>query len=342
MPTNQAPALPKVHIEVMIDTNVNSRNLDGDFKTVRELLEFRDYMAVAGRLDGVDYEVTQRDTAQIFHEKTSCITPELAKEAGIEIYPSFVRENLESGVYHVEPPIHGEDEYYRALAKYFLKILPEKAPHELRNRKLSKPEDFTPRDLQDLYREHMGPNLERKYRQGKYASAFEAYHEVRFNAGEETAINFLRNHPHPPAGERTAFIFVGADKWANESMGKARAGKADQGKFEVFVGGANQFRQIIDKIVREVEKQHPELRHLRHSNFRELSQLGGDFNPPAFPHDRMAGDRMITSGEPLPAPFRKKQGAAQETRNETEEARNFADFVLGLRQEPDQKRSQGR
>lgn len=284
----------KVNIEIMVDTNANSRKLDGEYDSLREMAEqqavgqdraireFRDYLRQARRR-GVEYEVTQRDTAQIFHEKTNLMTPELAAQAGIEIRPDFVRENLEQGHYRVEPPIHGEEAYYDALQTFLGRILPAKAPEDV-----EKLEAITPENrglvLQELFREHM-MGLSGKYRNGKYRKDFDAYREVRFNAGEVTAINFLRSYPHPPEGERTAFVFVGSDQWANEEMAKARRGmrKEDEGKLEVFVVKPEQFRGLIEQVIRDIEREHPEMRAVRRSSFRELAYIDGDIAPP--PHE---------------------------------------------------------
>lgn len=292
----------KVNIEIMVDTNANSRKIDGQYDDLRDMVEqqesgsqraireFRDYLSKAKRA-GVQYDVTQRDTAQIFHEKTNLMTPELAAEAGITIKPDFVRTNLEEGHYRVEPPVHGEEEYYDALTKFLKKILPEKAPQDL-----SKLEAMTPENrglvLQGMYQDHM-MGLPGKFRNGAYKKDFDEYRETRFNAGEVTAINFLRNHPLPADGERTAFIFVGSDNWANEEMAKARQGKDDEGKFEVFVVPPQQFRQMMEQVIRDIEKENPDMRELRKS-YRELAEI-----EPAVPNLKYSA-RM--QGEEAPKP----------------------------------------
>lgn len=311
----------KVNIEVMIDTNANSRRIDKQYDGIRDvaegtesdaanvqaLREFRDYLGKAGQRSRTRFEVTQRDTAQIFHEKTNLMTPELAAQAGYEIRPDFVRENLEQGHYHVEPPIHGEDRYYDALETFLRKILPEKHPVDL-PRLDAMTADTRGLVLQDMYLDHM-VGLPTTFREGKFAADFAEYRETRFNAGEETAINFLRDHPLPPEGERTAFVFVGSDKWANSEMGKARAGKDDEGRFEVFVVSPKKFRGLMEQVIRDVEREQPEMRELRKS-YRQLSQLQAP--------DAKAAARGRVATDP--------------------EAQAFAGFVTRLMQEEPQER----
>lgn len=315
----------KVNIEVMIDTNANSRVLDDQFrglhnglddgtpsaqqsedsrsgdKLVRSLREFKSYLEQVKRVTGVEYEVTQRDTAQIYHEKTNTFTPELAKKAGIPIKPDFLRENLEGGLYYVEPPIHGEEIYYAALRKMVYMIQEDKKPGALKKEGINKPEDIGTERLQGLYREHMMQLPEQsKYRQeSPFRQEFERYHEVRFNQGEETAITFLKNHPLPPEGERTAFVFVGKDNYANESMAKARKGKEkqDNGKLETFVTGPRQFMDMLKSVIRSIEQEHPQTRHLR-ASLKELAPEKQSFRSAVLP-DASVGRfaDFVTGGE---------------------------------------------
>jgi hypothetical protein len=323
----------KVNIEIMVDTNANSRKMDGEYESIRELVEhqdagqnraireFRAYMREA-RVRGIDYDVVQRDTAQLFHEKTHLMTPELAKEAGHEIWPDFLRENLEQGHYHVEPPIHGEEKYYDALQTFLARILPEKAPEDV-----AKLESITPENrglvLQDLYLTHM-TDLSGKFRNGKYKKDFEEYRETRFNAGEITAVNFLRNHDLPPEGERTAFVFVGSDKWANEQMQKARKHlrREDKDRFEVFVAEPQQFRGLMEHVIRDIEKDNPEMRDLRRSSFRELAYIDGDLMPSAVVDSQQGelGKQAAQQVRMPKAPI-------------SDEARAFTSFVTRLQQE---------
>lgn len=329
----------KVNIEVMIDTNANSRRLDDVYDGLREaadqqessdsraLSEFRDYLKQANQRGRTRYEVTQRDTAQIFHEKTNLMTPELAKQAGQKIYPRFVRENLEQGHYHVEPPIHGEEEYYDALETFMKAILPEKSPEDAERLAKVAPQDRVLL-LQELYLGHMASTpltdwkgLPRQYRTGKYEQAFADYREVRFNAGEITAMNFLRNHPLPPEGERTAFVFVSSDQWANEEMAKARQGKNDQGRFEVFTVSPNNFRQLIEQVIRDIERDQPDMRHVRKA-YRELSRItdegpAHDVFSQGKDNGGLSGVMKATGIAAAPAP---RPAVAPE-------ARKFADFV---------------
>lgn len=315
----------KVNIEVMIDTNANSRVLDDQFrglrdelddgvptahsdddsragdKVTRALKEFRSYLQQVKRVTGVDYEVTQRDTAQIFHEKTNTFTPELAKKAGIPIKPDFLRENLESGFYHVEPPIHGEEVYYAALRKMVFMIQEDKEPGKLKKEGIHKHQDIGEERLQGLYREHMMQLPEQsKYRQSPpFKQEFARYHKVRFNQGEETAITFLKNHPLPSEGERTAFVFVGKDNYANESMATARQGqeKQDAGKFDTFVTGPRQFSQMLKGVIRSIEQEYPQTRKLR-ASLRELAPETHSYRAsaaPDFTAERFAD--FVTGGE---------------------------------------------
>lgn len=314
----------KLNIEVMIDTNANSHKMDKVFDHFREaaesedvaqmrlIREFRDYLGKAGRRRGVDIEVTQRDTAQIFHEKTNLMTPELAAQAGHVIKPDFLRENLQEGHYTVEPPVHGEDEYYKALEGFLRKILPEKAPQDVA--KLDAMTDKTQGlVLQEMYLDHMVA-LPGKFREGRYEKAFHDYREVRFNAGEETALNFLREHELPPKGEQTAFIFVGSDRWANKEMAKVRDGKDDEGRLEVFAVSPGKFRQLMAQVVRDVERQQPDMRSLR-KNYSALRDIDkGDIK---------ASARGMRRSEPT-----------------AEEAKAFSGFVMRLMDEaPETERS---
>lgn len=317
----------KVNIEVMIDTNANSRVLDDQFrglrdelddgvfsslkneekqgdKVTRALKEFRSYLQKVKRVTGIDYEVIQRDTAQIYHEKTNTFTPELAKKAGIPIKPDFLRENLESGLYQVEPPIHGEEVYYAALRKMVYMIQEDKAPGKLKREGISKPEEIGIQRLQGLFREHMvNLGVDSKYRQeSPFKEEFAAYHKVRFNQGEETAITFLKTHPLPPKGERTAFIFVGKDNYANESMATARKGqeKQDAGKLDTFVTGPRQFTQMLKGVIRSIEREYPQTRNLR-SSLRELAPDTRSFRAAERPDaqveafvDFVSGGRMAS------------------------------------------------
>jgi len=313
----------KVNIEVMIDTNANSRVLDDQFrglrdelddgvsdtsrddatrggdKVTRALKEFRSYLQKVKRVTGVDYEVTQRDTAQIFHEKTNTFTPELAKKAGIPIKPDFLRENLESGLYHVEPPIHGEEVYYAALRKMVYMIQEDKEPGLLKREGISKPDDIGDERLQGLFREHMMQlPVTSKYRQEKpFKAEFERYHEVRFNQGEETAITFLKNHPLPPEGERTAFVFVGKDNYANESMATARKGqeKQDDGKLDTFVTNPRQFTQMLRAVIRSIEQEYPQTRNLR-SSLRELAPEPRSFRSAERPDAEVERFASVVAG----------------------------------------------
>ena len=337
------PALPTTHIEVMVDTNAHGREMDADIKMVRQLLEFRDYMHAASQVVGMNYEVSIHDTAQIFHEKCSALTPELAAEAGLKL-PRMMEANLKSGIYHVEPPVHGEDEYYTALATFFLAILPDIDPQALKDRNLKKPEDFTPRDLQDLFIKHLrSGNWKERFNGTKHEPAFRAFHKVRFNAGEETAINYLRTHPYAPNGERTAFLFVGSDKWANKTMATARSetNEADRGRFEVFVGGPHQFKQMIERVVLNVEGKHPELKQIRRARFQSLTSLMdesralADIAPLTMGMaNRQPIDWLVTEDFTVPTPSN-NQGNKQEVNR-------FADFVLDSREAGEPKRSQGR
>lgn len=323
----------KVNIEIMVDTNANSRKMDGEYESVRELVEqqdagqsraireFRAYMREA-RVRGIEYDVVQRDTAQLFHEKTHLMTPELAKEAGREIWPDFLRENLEQGHYQVEPPIHGEEKYYDALETFLARILPDKAPEDM-----AKLESITPDNrglvLQELYQSHI-MQLPGKYRKGEYKDDFEAYKDTRFNAGEVTAIHYLKNHPLPPEGEQTAFVFVGSDKWANEQMEKARKHlrKEDRGRFEVFVAAPEQFRGLMEHVIRDIEKDNPEMRDLRRASFRELAYIDGDMLPSALVDNQPRG-----MGKP------DAQMAHMPKAPITDQARAFTSFVTRLQQE---------
>lgn len=340
----------KVNIEIMVDTNANSRKIDGDYETVREMAEqqeaghartireFRDYMRQA-RAVGVEYEVTQRDTAQIFHEKTNLFTPKLAALAGKPIYPDFVRENLEAGHYHVEPPRHGEDAYYDALQTFLTTILPDKAPEDMEKLESIPPvpgKDASEGELkayhekrglvlQELYGDHM-VGLSGKYRKSKqYRDAFDEYREVRFNAGEVTAINFLRDHPHPPEGERTAFVFVGSDKWANQEMAKARKQmrREDEGKFEVFVVEPEKFRGLMEQVIRDVEKSNPEMRDLRKASFRELAYIDGD-------SPTMQADARLPHHAAQPMQDTAHRAVVKPV---SDEAKAFSSFVSRLSQE---------
>jgi hypothetical protein len=326
----------KVNIEVMIDTNANSRALDEVYDGLREVAdqqeqesthsrtirEFRDYLQKANYKSRTSYEVTQRDTAQIFHEKTHLFTPELAAKGGFEIFPRFVRENLDQGHYHVEPPVHGEQEYYTALETFLKTILPQKAPEDAERLENVSPEN---RELllQSLYRDHM-MQLPQKYRRGQYADAFTQYREVRFNAGEETAIHFLRNHELPPEGERTAFVFVGSDQWANKEMARARKGKDDQGRFEVFVVSPDNFHSLIEQVIRDIERDQPDMRQVRQS-YRELSRMNSE---PAGKQP-VAGSRFLMSS--LVAQDAPLLPAMKGSSVPSREARAFADFVLQSR-----------
>lgn len=320
----------KVNIEVMIDTNANSRKMDGQYDDLREkadqqdadheqtIREFRDYMSKAGQSSQTSYEITQRDTAQIFHEKTNLMTPELADKGGYEVYPRFLRENLEQGHYHVEPPVHGEEAYYDALEGFLREILPKKAPEDLR--RLDKVTDDTRGlVLQDMYQDHMIA-LPKKYRKGQYREAFKEYREVRFNAGEETAINFLRDHPLPPEGERTAFVFVGSDNWANEEMAKARKGKDDEGKMEVFVVSPEKFRKLMEQVIRDVEREQPEMRNVRKS-YQSLARIEGDELQQDSASYAMQNEQIAAAPK-------------MEVNVSPKEARAFSSFVNRLQQSP--------
>lgn len=265
-----------VTIEIMVDTNANSRKLNREYEELREdrhfnkaIGEFRDYLSHA-RLPGLRHAVSQRDTAQLFHEKTNLMTPELAKEAGITIKPDFLRANLEQGHYHVEPPIHGEEEYYDALTTFLRRILPDKAPQDM-----AKLDGMTPENrgavLQELFRAHMMP-LPDRYRKGAYRRDFERYHDVRFNAGEETAFHYLQSMDCPPEGERKAFVFVGSDREANENMARAREGKNDEGRLETFVVSPAKFRQLMAQVIRDIERARPEMRQYR-QRYEILSKI---------------------------------------------------------------------
>lgn len=313
----------KLNIEVMIDTNANSYRMDKMFDHFREaaesedmaqmrlISEFRDYLGKAGRRRGVQIEVMQRDTAQIFHEKTNLMTPGLAAQAGHVIKPDFLRENLEAGHYTVEPPVHGEEEYYSALEGFLHKILPEKAPQDM-----ARLDAITPETrglvLQELYLDHMA-QLPEEFRKGPYEQAFRDYREVRFNAGEETALNFLRGHELPPKGEQTAFIFVGSDRWANEEMAKVRDGMGDEGQLEVFTVSPAKFRQLMTQVLRDVERDQPEMREVRKS-YRSLRNL---------------------DAPDIKASARGMRRAAPDSEPTAEEAKAFSGFVMRLMQEQD-------
>lgn len=330
--------MERFHIEVMVDTNANSRDIDEEFKTFLPdadqdsfLPDLREYLKVIGQVTGVEYVVTQRDTAQIFHEKTNLFTPELAEEAGIPIMPTFIAQNLyrvdaegnESGFYHVEPPIHGEDVYYDALETYLGKILPAKDPAAFKTLKAMTPES-RPLVLQGLYRDHM-MGLPKQYRQGKYQEAFKTYRKTRFNAGEDTAVNFLKDRDLPPAGEKRAFIFVGEDKLANKRMLAARDGKDDTGRMEVFVVRANQFRGLMEQVVHQIEAEHPECRNVR-SYFDTLKDL--ESAPMREPADQGLTGRLLPGARYAKA----RVDVAAPVGEEDAQKQRFADFVAKQRQ----------
>lgn len=276
-----------VHIEVMIDTNANSRRIRQQFEEMRDgvwsetmvvnqqVEDFRTYLQRVQKVTGMAFELTQRDTAQIFHEKTHTLTPELAKQAGIVIYPDFVRKTVESDYYHVEPPIYGEEKFYAALRRFAYIIQEDKAPGKLAAEGYSRPEDIDLLRLQSLYREHFC-KIDDKYRNRPFKAEFDQYQSVRFNCGETTAVEFVKAHPYPPTGDKTAFLFISDDKDAKWRIRNARRGKGkkDANKLDVYVLSPRDFLAMVQEVVSQVEAQHPERAALRDDlpSFRSLGQ----------------------------------------------------------------------
>lgn len=315
-----------VQIEVMIDTNVHSREMSAATKSFHELAEFRDYMRIAGEVTGEEYNIVQRDTAQIFHEKTNLLTPELAAQAGIPILPAFIAASLhrvgpdgkEEGFYYVEPPIHGEAEYYVLLRETVFKMQQRKDASVLKQKGITKPEDIDDLTLQQMFRDHI-PGLpgDSPIRQEPW---FKHYAKNRFNYGEVTAANYVREHPLPDEGDRKAIVFVSADRGAKRNMAKARAGKNDKGRLKVDIVSAKSFRQFMEEVIREVEKEHPEMKAVR-AGYSELNVIDGDKVP-----NSLKGATSNIRGRVQPA--LPKAPVPSPNLSDSERATQFADFVL--------------
>lgn len=114
---------------------------------------------------------------------------------------------------------------------------------------------------------------------------------MRFNAGEVTAIEYLKNHPLPPEGERTAFLFVGKDRWANQEMNKTREGIDGEGRFEAFGVHPKTFNKLMGEIIREVERTQPHMRKARQS-YALLSQI--DVEEPQTPTLPKSGRNFVS------------------------------------------------
>lgn len=285
----------RVTIEFIFDRNVNSELNDTLFHMLRsgvadddpnkrrtlqaQLEEMNAYLNDVTRVTGTEYRIIQRDTTQLFHEKTNLFTPELAHARNRDIKPDFLGENLAEGHYVVEPPVYGEQEYYDALKQFLYAILPEKDPEDLLTLKMAKGQEEL-LVMQDLFWQHVR-KLPNEYREGRYEMAYEKYRSARFNAGETSVANFISHRPEPPEDERLAVVFVGRDQGAIQQVVLAAADRESSQRMEVFAVYPRQFRELMGELIRQIENKHPEMAEFRkeYPNLREVPVP----DRPAFP-----------------------------------------------------------
>lgn len=268
----------EVHVVVMFDANSHSGQAENRYQHIRNSINragwenedeahplkqgMETLLEMAQEeFPEMDFIVEQWDTAQLYHEKNghNFLLPQLAKgfvgegNRANDIGRDVLSRNLRAGHYHVLPPLYGEEEYYDAVAT-FLQALPIQ---DSERETLSGWNDMDviekAKTLQPLYLAYMNP-IPPRYRGGEYLKAFKAYHTVRFNAGEATVENFLKEF-EPDSNARTAFVFVSLDREALKRVHEARRGRDDKGSFMVFAVKPNQFLSMVRQLKRDMQQE---------------------------------------------------------------------------------------
>lgn len=307
-------AADKVHIKIIVDAEADGAEMDSKIRALSQVLEasgprtennfnkFRSYFSGITHHSGVEYDVSQWDTAQSFLDKTGFLTPETATASGASVRTSLsvlppteediaYRKTLRNLFFDIEQErqkdaAESEQRYEQRKLEIQkrkerrpgykppavpeqVEVKAESAPQEPR---FTRPEDIDSAELQKLYRKNLSTlPKDSKYRQ---YPQFRAAMEERARLAFTSVFDHIAEHPLPPEGEKTVFLYVGADGNTNDVMQAARSGKEaqDAGRFELHATTPRNFRKAVQNIVSAIEKEQPERVAFRVDPFEEQSK----------------------------------------------------------------------
>lgn len=245
---------PPFRLEITLDSGAFSHEM-------RDLLrQTRAFFAQVQERTGWDAQVQQREPAQIFHEKTGFLSPELAPK-DVSLWPERHQEigrEMQAGLYKVDAPGEVEGRYKEALRKTVFDIGDRENAALFNSQGINQPSDIDDNLLQTLFSTQT-PFHDRhhKFRQ---SDTFKDYVAERADSGERAMAEFTRNRPAPEGETRVLSAFVSNDRGALAQMQEAGREAANNypGKLQVQSFNGEGLKTLLGELVQDVKRALPE------------------------------------------------------------------------------------